>query len=45
MAYTGHCSFALLKNTEDCEGYISRRKKTEQEIKQIEKEMREAGIE
>lgn len=25
MAYTGPCKFELLKNTEDCEGYISRR--------------------
>ena len=32
-------------DTEDCEGYISKRKKTMQEIKQIEKEMEAAGIE
>lgn len=25
MAYTGYCKFEMLKNTEDCEGYISRR--------------------
>ena len=45
MAYTGPCKFSLLKYTEDCEGYISKRKKTMQEVKQIEKEMEEAGIE
>ena len=45
MAYTGPCKFSLLKDTEDCEGYISKRKKTMQEVKQIEKEMEEAGIE
>ena len=25
MAYTGPCKFSLLKDTKDCEGYISRR--------------------
>lgn len=25
MTYTGPCKFELLKDTEDCEGYISRR--------------------
>lgn len=25
MAYTGACKFSLLKDTGDCEGYISRR--------------------
>lgn len=34
-----------LKDTEDCEGYISKRKKAIQEIKQIEKEMEAAGVE
>ena len=43
--HTGGCKISKLRDTEECEGYISRRKKTMQEIKQIEKEMEAAGIE
>lgn len=45
MEYTGACRFSLLRNTDKCEGHISRRQQNEREVAQIEKEMREAGIE
>lgn len=39
MAYTGACKFALLKDTVDCEGYISRRqqKNSKTEVKENER--------
>ena len=43
--YTGGCKISKLKDTEDCEGYISKWKQSHEEIEQIKKEMEEAGIE
>lgn len=43
----GHSSGAKiskLRGTPDCEGYISKWKKSHEEIQAIQKEMREAGI-
>lgn len=45
MAYTGACRFSLMRGTDKCEGYISRRQQNKREIEQVKKEMREAGIE
>lgn len=43
--YFGGAKITKLRDTPECEGYISKWKQTHEEIKQIEKEMEEAGIE
>ena len=43
--HTGGCKISKLRDTEECEGYISKWKQSHKEIEQIKKEMREAGIE
>lgn len=43
--YTGGCKISKLRDTKDCEGYISKWKQSHEEIEQIKKEMEEAGIE
>lgn len=43
--HTGVCKLKHLRDTEDCEGYISKWKQSHAEIEQIKQEMREAGIE
>ncbi len=43
--YHGVAVIRRLRDTPDCEGYISKWKQSHAEIGQIKKEMREAGIE
>lgn len=43
--YHGIAKISKLKNTPECEGYVSKWKQFHAEIEQIKKEMREAGIE
>lgn len=43
--YSGSAAISKLRNTPDCEGYISKWKQSHAEIEQVKKEMREAGIE
>lgn len=43
--YTGGCKISKLRDTENCEGYISKWKQTHSEIERIKREMEEAGIE
>lgn len=43
--YYGGAKIIKLRGTPDCEGYISKWKKSHEEIQAIQKEMREAGIE
>lgn len=43
--YRGCAVISKMRNTPDCEGYVSKWKKTHSEIEQIKAEMREAGIE
>ena len=43
--YRGTAIISKLRNTPECEGYISKWKQTHAEIEQIKEEMREAGIE
>lgn len=38
MEYTGPCKFKLLKDTGDCEGYISRRQQKNKEAEVLENE-------
>lgn len=39
--YTGGCKISKLRDTEDCEGYISKWKQSHEEIEQIKKEIEE----
>lgn len=43
--YYGGAVISKLRDTPDCEGYISKWKQSHAEIEQIKKEMRETGIE
>jgi hypothetical protein len=43
-SHTGGCKISKLRDTEECEGYISKWKKSHEEIEQIKREMKEAGI-
>jgi len=43
--YRGCAVISKMRDTPDCEGYISKWKKTHAEIEQIKAEMREAGVE
>lgn len=43
--YYGGAVISKLRDTPDCEGYISKWKQSHAEIEQIKKEMRGAGIE
>lgn len=43
--YYGAAKISKLRNTPDCEGYISKWKQSHAEIEQIKQDMREAGIE
>ena len=40
----GGAEISKLRDTPDCEGYISKWKKSHEEIQRIQEEMREAGI-
>lgn len=42
--YYGGARISKLRDTPDCEGYISKWKKSHEEIQAIQKEMRAAGI-
>lgn len=42
--HSGGARISKLRDTPDCEGYISKWKKSHEEIQAIQKEMREAGI-
>ena len=44
MAHTGYCKFSLMRGTDKCEGYISKRKQFKREKEQTKQDMREAGI-
>ena len=39
--HTGGCKISKLRDTEECEGYISKWKQSHREIEQIKREMRE----
>ena len=43
--YYGGARISKLRDTSECEGYISKWKKSHEEIQAIQKEMRAAGIE
>lgn len=43
--YYGEAKIIKLRDTPDCEGYISKWKQSHAEIEQIKRDMREAGIE
>lgn len=43
--YRGCAVISKMRNTPDCEGYVSKWKKTHTEIEQVKAEMKEAGIE
>ena len=43
--YYGGAVISKLRDTPDCEGYISKWKQSHAEIEQVKKEMREASIE
>lgn len=43
--YSGAARISKLRDTQDCEGYISKWKQTHTEIEQVKKDMKEAGIE
>lgn len=45
VGYKGVAMISKLRNSSDCEGYISKWKKSHAEIERIKAEMREAGIE
>ncbi len=43
--HSGSAKIGKMRDAPECEGYISKWKKTHEEIQAIQKEMREAGIE
>lgn len=42
--FKGVCRLRKMRDTEMCEGYISKWKQSHEEIKEIEKEMEAAGV-
>ena len=45
VGYKGVAKISKMRNTQECEGYISKWKQSHAEIEQIKAEMKEAGIE